>query len=160
MGRGNVCVHNPYEGLYFIDKEYTSCYYNPEEDCLIMGKEVEDFNSVLYDEFYSDIEYNDFIINFKSDFMKRFKSFTPTNDNWGYILENKLFYIEIVDNVWSWAIRLIQKDDYYLTNLQKKHYLYYLEGIKNCLFNQFDEIGTYKGAWTSGIIRRDENGKI
>jgi len=30
------------------------------------------------------------------------------------------------------------------------------EGIKECLFNQFVELGTYDGAWTSGRIRRQQ----
>ena len=59
------------------------------------------------------------------------------------------------------AIKLIQKEQGYydngnIENLQAKHYKTYLEGIKECLFNQFEELGTYGGAWTSGRIRRQQ----
>jgi vacuolar-type H+-ATPase subunit C/Vma6 len=57
------------------------------------------------------------------------------------------------------AIKLIQKEqDYYkkgnFENLQAGLYKKYLKGIKNCLFNQFEELGTYCGAWTSGRITK------
>ena len=35
--------------------------------------------------------------------------------------------------------------------LGQTSYKTYLEGIKECLFNQFEELG-YGGAWTSGRI--------
>ena len=72
------------------------------------------------------------------------------------ILENALFYIVVEDNEWSVAIKLIQKEDWLLNldGLQAKHYQSYLNGMKDCLFEQFDELGTYGGPWTSGRIRK------
>ena len=35
-------------------------------------------------------------------------------------------------------------------------YKNYLEGMKNCLLELYPEIGVYKGAWTSGTIKRSE----
>ena len=30
MGRGNVCVTGPYEGLYYIDNDYVSIYFRED----------------------------------------------------------------------------------------------------------------------------------
>ena len=56
---------------------------------------------------------------------KKFKSFVSTGDDFGTIMENSLFEIIIEDNEWSYAIKLIQKEDdwdNHLEGLQKKHY--------------------------------------
>lgn len=63
------------------------------------------------------------------------------------------------DNQWSMAIELIQKEqDCYsrgnIENLQAGLYKKYLEGMKKCLFNQFEELGIYGGPWTSGKIKK------
>lgn len=76
------------------------------------------------------------------------------------VLENKLFYIALEDNEWAMAVELIQKESDYddrLLPLQKRHYENYLKGIKDALFNQFDTLGTYSGAWTHTIIHKEEN---
>mgnify|MGYP001297545612 CR=1 FL=1 len=150
MGKGNVCVRGEYEGLYYIDlSNFTDKYINED------GEEV-----INYDLQHEDIENS--LEQFISDFTARFKSFYPC-DKWisrteRAILENSLFYIVIEDNEWSIAVKLIQKEEdcasYNMTNLQAGLYRKYLEGIKNCLFNQFEELGVYGGAWTYGIIKR------
>ena len=143
MGRGNTCVFGDYEGLYYIDWDNFSSEY---ED----------------DDFWRQ-EWESSLHQFISDFTHRFKSFSRC-DEWisgddRAILENRLFYIAITDNEWSVAIKLIQKEQKYydsgnLENLQAKHYKTYLDGMKECLFNQFEELGIYTGPWTSGRIRR------
>ena len=78
------------------------------------------------------------------------------------MLENGLFFVCLVDNEWSVAVELIQKDyntgdyDDFMPSLQRRHYKNYLEGMKNCLLELYPEIGVYKGAWTSGTIKRSE----
>ena len=71
-------------------------------------------------------------------------------------MENSLFEIKIVDNEWSYAIELIQKENDYddcLSGLQKKHYQSYLDGMKDILLGMFPEIGCYCGnPWTHGTI--------
>ena len=102
---------------------------------------------------------------FKKDFKERFTSFSECDEwisrNERAVLENQLFYIIVEDNEWSMCIKLIQKEQGYydrgnIANLQARHYQTYLEGMKDCLFNQFDELGTYGGPWTSGRIRKNE----
>jgi len=144
MGRGNTRVFGDYEGVYYIDWD--------------------NFSSEYEDDFWRE-EWENSLYQFISDFTQRFKSFSRCNE-WisrddRAILENKLFYVAIADNEWSIAIKLIQKEqEYYydgnIENLQAKHYKTYLDGIRDCLFNQFEELGTYAGPWTSGRIRRQE----
>jgi hypothetical protein len=143
MGRGNTCVFGEYEGLFYVDWDNFSSEY--EDDDLWR----EDWENSLY--------------QFINDFTQRFKSFSRC-DEWisrddRAVLENKLFYIAVADNEWSIAIKLIQKgQEYYdgsnIETLQAKHYKTYLDGIRDCLFNQFEELGTYTGPWTSGRIQR------
>lgn len=152
MGRGNVCVFGKYEGLYYIDWDNFSTEWEDEN------------GNIVKDDYENQkMEWEDSLYEFISDFEEKYKSFSRC-DKWinnkeNAVLENNLFYIVVEDNEWSMAIKLIQKEqDYYsqgtLENLQKKHYISYLEGIKKCLFNQFEEIGVYGGAWTSGTIKK------
>jgi hypothetical protein len=153
MGRGNTCVFGDYEGLYYVDWDNFSNEYEDEH-----GNIIQDYD-------FQREEWENSLYEFISDFTQKFKSFSKC-DEWisredRAVLENKLFYIAITDNEWSMAIKLIQKEqEYYdngnIENLQAKHYKTYLNGIKECLFNQFEELGTYGGAWTSGRIRRQQ----
>jgi len=153
VGRGNTCVFGDYEGLYYIDWDNFSSEYEDEH-----GNVIQDYD-------FQREEWENSLYQFVTDFTQRFKSFSRC-DEWisrdeKAILENKLFYIAITDNEWSMAIKLIQKEQGYydggnIENLQAKHYKTYLEGIKECLFSQFEELGTYGGAWTSGRIRRQQ----
>lgn len=154
MGRGNCCVHGDYEGLFYIDWNNFSTEWEDENENII----TDDYD-------FQREEWENSLYEFISDFTQMFKSFSKCKDNeWisreeKAVLENELFYIVTEDNEWSMAIKLIQKEQSYYKNgnieaLQKKHYNNYLEGIKKCLFNQFEEIGVYSGAWTSGRIRK------
>lgn len=151
MGRGNACVFGKYEGLYYVDWDNFSKEYEDGD-----GNVIEDYD-------FQREEWEVALSEFISDLINKYKSFT-TCDEWissteKAILENSLFYIVTEDNEWSMAIKLIQKEqDYYskgnATNLQAGLYKKYLNGIKDCLFNQFDELGTYGCAWTSGTIKK------
>lgn len=182
MGRGNVCTTGPYEGLYYIDSDQYTVYcrhedYVDEPDTRLAADLSYDEltgNEWLKDDFGTAEEMEDIERSFIDDFMRLFPSFSDRyglpdkwvrNGPWGdfsrrVILENKLFYICIEDNHWSVAVELIQREapwgfqDY--AGLQKRHYEAYLDGIKRCLLKRLPSIGTYAGAWTSGIIKREE----
>lgn len=166
MGRGNVCVFGDYEGLYYVDRGYIDCYIAKEmdengeyEEKMQCDMSMGDFENFDYDDGLSQLYYDDFILEFVSMMKKKFKSFVPTGNDFGTIMENNLFEIEIEDNQWSYAVKLIQKEDdwdNHLLGLQKKHYENYLEGIKNILLELFPSIGCYGGAWTHGTITRED----
>lgn len=162
MGRGNVCTFGKYEGLYYADRDYLDFYVpingETDEGKYLEEMEHNDFDNYEYDEFISRSHYEDFINLFISFFARKFKSFSATGEDYGVIMENNLFEIEVEDNEWSYAVKLIQKEDYYnnLEGLQKKHYKNYLEGMKDALLEIFPSIGCYGGAWTSGGITRED----
>lgn len=168
MGKGNVCVFGKYEGLYYVDYDFINMYtcIDKKENLQEIREcemKLEDFGSYTYDEILSDINYQDFKENFVADFTEKYKSFTPCNE-WisrdrRAILENNLFYIALADNEWSVAVMLLQKEQCSLEGLQARHFQNYLEGIKECLFNQFESLGIYGGAWTSGILHKTNSAK-
>lgn len=153
MGRSNTCVFGDYEGLFYIDWDNFSNEYEDE------------YGNIIQDDELQREEWENSLHEFINDFTQKFKSFSECNE-WinredRAILENKLFYIAITNNEWSIAIKLIQKEQGYynngnIENLQAKHYKTYLDGMKECLFNQFEELGIYGGPWTSGRIRRQQ----
>ena len=152
MGRGNVCVRGPYEGLYYVDYDY---FYFDEVD-----EDDNETGNRYFDQLYME----DSIDNFKFKMMKS-GVFTKC-DRWHHrgihvILASKLFEIAIADNEWSFAVMLLQKEDA-PEGLQKKHYESYLRKIRDALFEQFSQLGVYGGAWTSGTIDRPINffGKV
>lgn len=164
MGRGNVCVFGEYEGLYYVDRDYIDCYIaneadeNGEFEQKMLGEmSMEDFQNYEYDPVLSGLYYEDFIQEFTSMMEKKFKSFVSTGNDYETVMENSLFEIDIEDNEWAYAVKLIQKESYYdnLEGLQKKHYQNYLEGIKTILLELFPSIGCYGGAWTHGTITRE-----
>lgn len=162
MGRGNVNVYGDYEGLYYVDMDYLVCYVSNLADndgdyeCKLLGDmSSADFQDFDYDAIMSDELYNDFLNNFVSMMENKFDSFVATGDSFGTIMENSLFEVHIVDNEWSYAVELIQKEsdwDYCLCGLQKRHYQNYLSGMRDILLCLFPEIGCYGGAWTHGTI--------
>ena len=167
MGRGNTCTFGKYEGLYYADRDYLDCYISKEpdeDDCydckLLEEMEMDDFKN--YDYYYSGSasNYDWFVQEFTSKMEKRFKSLECTGNDYGVIMENRLFEIEIEDNEWSYAVKLLQKepkyyDDFGLEGLQAKHYKNYLNGIKEVLLELFPSIGCYGGAWTHGTIKKE-----
>lgn len=170
MGRGNVCVHNPYEGLYYIDNDYLHIYRkvgsDPDDPELCSMGEL-DYEKLTsgdweYDELESDIEWENTKIYLMARLTERFKSFRPC-DEWinreqRAILQSELFYVAVEDNQWSMAVELIQKDAFFYSTegLQRRHYRSYLNAIRDILFELFPTLGVYGGAWTSGTIRRED----
>lgn len=178
MGRGNVCVNGPCEGLFYIDNDDLRVYrkLNPAgdyEDCLQRDLDYDDIADPDWylDDVGSSYEEEDVLTCFCNEMQRRCPSFRPAqNDNvWvgrdrRVILENDLFYICVEDNEWSMAVELVQKDGYsdcqsaWLSGLQRTKYKRYLECMKTALLTRLPEIGTYAGAWTSGRITREEAG--
>lgn len=161
MGTGNICVFGKYEGLYFVDFDYIHYYRNIKtKQCVLLSQvSYDDFKNYEYDMDISNEIYSEFIENLKQSFLKKFPSFRDTQNEFSTILENHLFEIQIEDNNWSYAIKLIQKEPNYnessLEGLQKKHYKNYLNGLQESLFEQFDEIGIYTGSWTHNIMKKE-----
>ncbi len=168
MGRGNACVFGDYEGLFYVDNDDLDMYRKPindEEDDyeyrLRRDIEFSELDEWEYDDTSTWLEERDMEINLVYRFTRMFPSFVRCKEHeWitreqRAIMENDLFYVCLEDNQWSVAVELIQKQDPYdrsYEGLQKRHYRRYLDGLRDCLFEQFDEIGTYGGAWTSGKI--------
>ena len=119
--------------------------------------------NIIVDEYMRVEEWEEALSQFIFDLTKKYPSFS-TCEEWlsnteKAVLENSLFYITVEDNEWSMAIKLVQKEQSYyskgnIVNLQAGLYMKYLNGIRDCLFNQFDELGTYEGAWTNGRIKK------
>ena len=180
MGRGNVCVSGPYEGLYYIDNDDFHVYRRDEPDSdeefqtrLLKDLSHEELTSGewYFDEWESLDEEDSILECFVESFTRMFRSFERpergtclTEPGFGgrsrrVLLESKLFYIALEDNEWSLAVELLQKEDPYddhLSGLQGRHYQKYLDGIKRCLLEVLPGIGTYGGPWTSGRITREE----
>lgn len=165
MGRGNVCVHGPCEGLYYIDNDDFQIYTSGSETVLLGEL---DYPSLVsgnwkYDAVLSEHELGSILDSFMESFVRMFPSFAqPRETTWidrsrRAILENTLFYVAIEDNEWSVAVELLQKDFdgcENLVGLQQRHYKSYLSGMEKCLLEILPGIGIYAGPWTSGRIQR------
>ena len=179
MGRGNVCVTGPYDGLFYIDNDNLRVYRRndpyakEEETSLQRDLSCEDLSGDewLLDEIGSSYEEEDVLECFCAELRKLCPSFQPAvNSNvWlgnerRVILENELFYICVEDNEWSLAIELVQKDGYsdcesaWMAGLQKRRYRGYLDSMKKALLARLPSIGIRTGAWTSRTITREEAG--
>ncbi len=173
MGRGNVCVSQPYEGLYYIDNEHFRSYVreNPGYESEVRLQCDLDYDEMTGGEWHEDytlseVELDDILECCIEELKAKFKSFVRTGPSeWisrtrRAILENKLFYVCVEDNEWSVAVELIQKETPYgeswMENLQSRHFQRYLDGIRDSLLERLPEIGTYAGAWTSGRIRKED----
>lgn len=174
MGRGNCCVFGSHEGLYFIDNDDFHVYRRIDassEDCpesrLVRNLDYGELTGGMwiYDELATELEETDIVKCFTEDFLRMFPSFNRVcPERWisssqRAILESRLFYICLEDNVWSLAVELIQKEAPWGANydaLQARHCQRYLKGMEKCLLNRLPSIGLYKGAWTSGTLRRED----
>lgn len=166
MGRGNVCVNEPHEGLWYVDWDMLSVYRNVKTDEYIHGREIDlsDMDDCEFCQSETDDEYWAFIELFRSKMRERFKSFDEVN-RWvsdcgcrcdrKAILENRLFFIAVEDNEWSVAVELIQKRPEELSGIQVVHSQRYLEAMKEILLDMFGEVGYRTGAWTSGVIKAE-----
>lgn len=174
MGRGNVCVLGQCEGLYYIDNDDIHVYRrddpNDEEPETRLMRDL-DYGELTGGEWYFDevgteVEQEDIEEFFMDAFTKMFPSFVPVKPGqWldrerRVLLENGLFYICMEDNEWSMAVELIQKEEPWgepwMENLQRRWYERYLEGMKRCLLDRLPSIGIYTGAWTSGVLKKED----
>lgn len=170
MGRGNVCVHGPCEGLYYIDTDDFQVYVSneAEPETKLLGEL--DYSMLTgggwtYDAALSEQGLGDILDSFAERFIQMFPSFSRTGaDVWidrtrRVILENTLFCVAVEDNEWSVAVELLQKEfdgcaD--LTGFQRRFFKSYLSGMEKCLLEVLPGIGIYTGPWTSARIRRED----
>lgn len=169
MGRGNACVNRDYEGLFYIDNDDLEIWqrYIEDEDVweIAYRRDIGDenlMNGWTYASEETKMAFDNMVYWLRLGVMERFPSFYEC-DEWvshdeHAVLENNLFYIVLEDSGWSFAVKLIRKDGYYLdlTGLQKKHYQQYLDGIRDVLFEHYDTLGVYRGAWTHGRISKKD----
>lgn len=168
MGRGNVCVTGEYEGLFYIDRDDLDVWFRETED----GFEEKMQRDLSYeeitggewkfDQIRSQEEWDEALENLIWEMHRKYPSFREC-EKWlsnsrKAVMQNKLFYIAVEDNEWSMAVMLIQKTNYYssVVAMQKRHYQFYLNSIRDFLFEQFETLGVYAGAWTSGRIHRKD----
>lgn len=111
MGKGNVCVSGPYEGLFYIDNDYTTVLRredNCEDTILRKDLSAKDLSGSdwLFDDEGSANELEDVLECFVENFTHRYPSFARVKqDKWlgrnvRVILESSLFYIGIEDSDW------------------------------------------------------------
>lgn len=169
MGRGNVCVTGEYEGLFYIDRDDLDVWFKENEDGICEEKMQRELSyeemtggDWKFDQIRSQEEWDEALESLMWKIHQKYPSFREcsrwlTNDRKA-VMENKLFYIAVEDNQWSMAVMLIQKTTYYgsVVAMQKRHYQYYLNSIRDILFEQFETLGVYAGAWTSGRISRSD----
>ena len=168
MGKNNVCVVGPCEGLYYIDNDYIHAYHRSDDASEIKLLGELDYceltsGSWIFDDMESQWNWENALSTLKANLMERFSSFSEcdawVSRNEDAILENSLFYVAVEDNQWSMAIKLLQKkDDKRIAGLQARHYRNYLDGILSALLSMFESVGTYNGPWTSGTISRADAG--
>lgn len=176
MGRGNVRVNGPCEGLFYIDNDDLQVYRSyAKKDETRLQRELSPTDIMedawLLDEMLSNYEEEDVLECFCNEMRKLCPSFkSAASDNVWFgrerraILENELFYICVEDNEWSLAVELVQKDGYsdcqsaWLAGLQKRRYREYLDSMKKALLARLPSIGVRTGPWTHGTITREEAG--
>jgi len=180
MGRGNVCTHNEYEGLYYLDHDLLDIYRKVERcDCgHVVGFDYDedprtaqelstagiqyDYDSDRadwsYDEDDSRQNWRDMIAYMRGALTKRFPSFKSVNTWRGcdqnVVLRSGLFEIAVVDGDWCAAWCLLERTDVDDTGsyraLMRRHYMTYLDAIKKALIDGWGEAIGYGGAWVSG----------
>lgn len=169
MGLGNVHPDGPYEGVYYIDRDYTAVYRNvnaADDDMddrklrYWFGTDSPEEKGWEYDECES-VDEEDYDLRlFSDDFMNRFPDFRKTNENISRtrraILESPLFYVAVEDNEWSTAVELIQKDTDSDLDLNSQNALYriYLDAMEKILLWLFPSIGIYTGSWTHETLTK------
>lgn len=181
MGRGNVCVTGKNECLYYIDNNDFYTYYRDGDPCdYRLGREMslEDHQSGewKFSDLSTEMELDEIIEDFAYDFRQKFPSFEDVYSEGKYhadgygcwreshriILENRLFMVCMIDNEWSMAVELLQKEapyGYSYDGLQARHFDKLQAGLLDCLLNQLDTVYVRNGAWMSTAIIRGENGQ-
>lgn len=165
MGRGNTRTTDPYESTTYVDYDFINVYQHESltnEDgeilCVLQGETDNydnNFTNWKYDEYLSQLNYNDFEENLTYLLKKRFPSLRQHDHE---PLQNELFTIELEDNEWSLAVLLRCKDsyDYNIGNLQKRHHASYTEGIRRAVLEMMPSFSIPTSAWTSAKIMKDD----
>ena len=175
MAGGNVCTHNEFEGLYYLDREFIDvyqkavrceyghpCEYDDEEP-MSTARMLRDDSEWVFDYVGTQVMWDDMVDYMTGSLMRRFPSFYKVDiwrgrDSRHILLENKLFQIAVVDNEWSVAWCLLERPDADDTGsnwpLMKRHYQSYLDGIREALLDGYGEAIAYGGAWVSGEVYR------
>lgn len=165
MGRGNICVTGECEGLFYIDFGDLDVWSRADgsgEEKLAreLGYDGLTSGEWHFDQFRSAEVREDALESLIWKMHRKYPSFRECNrrlsNSRKAIMENKLFYIAVEDNEWSLAVMLVQKTNYYssVAAMQKRHYQFYLNSIRDFLFEQFETLYTYADPWTSGKIQR------
>jgi hypothetical protein len=186
MGRGNVCTHNEYEGLYYLNKDLLSSFrkiirfarawghaYDAEPKTAreLINEGIPYSYDVttdwLYDESISNDNWQAMVTYMCEQITKKYPSFKSAekqgrNGSGRIVLESAFFQIAVIDNEWSVAWCLLERDDISGTAgnraLMRRNYKSYLEAIKNALIDGWGEAIAYGGAWTHGdVIKRTED---
>lgn len=167
MGRGNVCVTGECEGLFYIDRGDLDVWSKADgsgEEKLAreLGYDGLTSGEWCFDQFRSDEVWDDAVESLIWKMHRKYPSFRECgkwlSNSRKAVMQNKLFYIAVEDNEWSMAVMLVQKDSCYvsLSAMQKRHYQFYLDSIRDFLFEQFDTLYIYAGPWTCGKIQKGE----
>lgn len=184
MGRGNIRMDGPCEGLFYIDYDNLHVYRRDDpssdeyetkfqremgpDEVVSLGYSDICRDGWYFDEFASEEEISDVLSMFCDEMQRRCPSFEePDGTMWTckdrrVILMNRLFYICIEDNEWSLAVELVQRESYpdceeeWMAGIQKTHYKRFLEAMKESLLEILPSIGIYAGPWTHGIVNKEE----
>jgi len=125
MGRGNICTHYKYEGLYYLDSDFLNAFYKVER-CKCCGKPIdrndecetktakeldqegieyaynnEEETEWIWDEDQSKINWKDMIEIIQNDIKKKHPSFNIT-DRWRgsiYGSSDRNFHV-VLENEW------------------------------------------------------------
>ena len=166
MGRGNCCVNGPYEGLWYIDRDFIDVYWSRDTEDYKLMRDIgyDEFMNCEYSQVESEYNYNDMIDIIRDRMMLKYNSFVAT-DRWvsdggsrcdrRAFAENELFFIAVEDNQWSYAIELIQKGPESLSGLQKRFYQTYLNSLRDIILDVYGEVSYRTSAWTSGTIVKE-----
>ena len=182
MGRSNIRMDGPYEGVFYIDYDDLNVYRRDVPDS-------DEYETMLqrefgpgetnrlgvtkdgwyFDEMASEEETNNVLSMFCYEMQKRCPSFESSDgvlsasfEDRRVILQNQLFYICVEDNEWSLAVELIQRESYsdceeaWMAGIQRTHYKRFLEAMKESLLEILPSIGIYTGPWTHGIIKKED----
>ncbi len=163
------------ESLNYIDADIINQFTTkqPDENGEYYTKSLSQISNDELDNYEYDIDvsrmmYDDMIEYFSSHYCTKFKSFCDSTRQGKYkghpkiqgiiICENDLFYITCVDDDTQFAFSLIEKESLYeVSDLRKKHFQEYLDGIRETLVYLCGECYGYDGLWTRGKKFSAEN---
>ena len=141
MGRGNICTHGEFEGLYFLDRKFIDTYHKVKrcacgcESGRIVGVDddhetqtAQELDAVgieysfmdpntdwAFDEYGTHLAWSDMVEFFIEEFKEKFPSFDRVScwrgNDRRVVLRDHLFEIAVADNEWSAAWMLLERED-------------------------------------------------